>query len=388
MKDHRSVKTAGKREIGKWMRGIFCTAAAMFIVCFCLPQAAQAEAPTRFSLSDLMGLAEMLGGESSSSSGNSSPVSGEDKIPGILELFSALTKTEIKDCKVAPIEDQTYTGKEIRPSLKISNGKKTLKRGTDYTLTYSNNIKTGTARVTIKGKGDYTGTKRVSFKIVKKSASKTSDKKKAGSNSKTSNSKTSGSNSKKTESKAKSGTKTSSSKSDSGTKQEGTFTVKLGTETYVYNGSARKPSVTVTLRGKSVPKTSYTVTYKDNTKVGRATVTVKGKGDYKQCSGEKTFRITLKKTALSTASSPAAGQIKAGWNKDGQAEGYQLEFCTNKTFSSKVKSTKVEGSAKQSCLMEGLTSGKAYYVRIRSYKKVGSRNWYSEWSAAKQVKVK
>ena len=116
-------------------------------------------------------------------------------------------------------------------------------------------------------------------------------------------------------------------------------------------------------------------------------MTVKGKGDYKGYSAEKTFKITLKKTTLSGASSPKEGQIKASWAKDTQAEGYQVEYATNKTFTN-GKRVKAEGGSKQSVLIENLTGNKQYYVRIRSYKKVGSSNWYSEWSAAKQVRVK
>lgn len=324
-----------------------------------------------FSLSDLSSLSEILGGGTAgtSPSSSSSSSSKEEGLLGLLELLSNATKKKITECKVEAVADQKYTGKEIRPSVKVTDGNKTLKRGTDYTLSYSNNTKVGTARITITGKGDYTGTKRTSFHIVKSTSSGKST-----------------SSSKKSSGSKKSSSKKTSSKSSDDEKKS--FTLKLGTDSYVYNGKARKPSVTVTVRGKTVPKDSYTVTYKDNTKVGKATVTVKGKGDYKNYSAEKTFKITLKKTTLSSASSPAAGQIKAGWSKDSQADGYQVQCSTNKTFSGSVKSVKVEGGTKQSALAEGLTAGKKYYVRIRSYKKVGSSNWYSDWSGAKTVTVK
>jgi len=48
-----------------------------------------------------------------------------------------------------------------------------------------------------------------------------------------------------------------------------------------YTGKAIKPAVTVTLSGKTLKKgTDYTVAYRDNTNVGKATVTITGKGDY------------------------------------------------------------------------------------------------------------
>lgn len=59
----------------------------------------------------------------------------------------------------------TYTGTSRRPVVRIKNGSKTLTRNTDYTLTYSNDVKVGTATVTIKGKGNYSGTKKLTYKI-------------------------------------------------------------------------------------------------------------------------------------------------------------------------------------------------------------------------------
>ena len=45
--------------------------------------------------------------------------------------------------------------------------RKTLVAGTDYTVTYKNNVKVGTATVVITGKGNFTGTKTITFTITK-----------------------------------------------------------------------------------------------------------------------------------------------------------------------------------------------------------------------------
>ncbi len=74
---------------------------------------------------------------------------------------------KLSKAKVASIPDKAYTGKAITPSVKVTYGKKTLAKGKDYTLTYKNNKKIGTATVEIKGKGSYTGTIKKTFKIVK-----------------------------------------------------------------------------------------------------------------------------------------------------------------------------------------------------------------------------
>lgn len=66
------------------------------------------------------------------------------------------------------IEKQEYTGKAIKPSVTIKDGNYKLVKGTDYTVTYSNNKEVGKATVVVKGKGKYTGSKKVTFQIVPK----------------------------------------------------------------------------------------------------------------------------------------------------------------------------------------------------------------------------
>ena len=73
---------------------------------------------------------------------------------------------------VITVEDQTYTGRAICPrnsavTVKVDGVK--LSEGDDYIITgYSDNIATGSkAKITIKGYGDYVGTKTASFKIKK-----------------------------------------------------------------------------------------------------------------------------------------------------------------------------------------------------------------------------
>ena len=71
----------------------------------------------------------------------------------------------ISSCTVSSIASYTYTGSAIKPSPTVKYGSKTLKAGTDYTLSYKNNINAGTAYVTITGKGSYSGSVRKSFTI-------------------------------------------------------------------------------------------------------------------------------------------------------------------------------------------------------------------------------
>jgi hypothetical protein len=78
-----------------------------------------------------------------------------------------IEKKSISAVKVASVKNQKYTGKVIKPALQIKDGTKALMAGKDYTLTYVNNKKIGKATIKITGKGNYTGSKTVTFKIVK-----------------------------------------------------------------------------------------------------------------------------------------------------------------------------------------------------------------------------
>jgi hypothetical protein len=58
-----------------------------------------------------------------------------------------------------------YTGKPIKPGIRVNFAGKTLREGKDYRIIYSDNTDCGTAKVTIKGIGKYSGSKTVNFTI-------------------------------------------------------------------------------------------------------------------------------------------------------------------------------------------------------------------------------
>ncbi|MBQ6323192.1 MAG: leucine-rich repeat domain-containing protein [Lachnospiraceae bacterium] len=170
-----------------------------------------------------------------------------------------------------------------------------------------------------------------------------------------------------------------------GTKK--TFKVKLQKSKVTYNGKAQKPKVTaVTVNGKKIAKKYYTITYKNNKKVGKATVVVKGKGKYKGYKGTVQFKIILQKAKITKVVSSKAGTCTLTWKKDTQAQNFQIQLCQSKSFSSGVKT--VWGGKKGKKQIKGLKSKKTYYVRIRAYKKVNGAKWYGKWSAVKTVKIK
>lgn len=75
-------------------------------------------------------------------------------------------KADISNAKISEIKTQTYNGKNIQPNVTVKNGSKTLTKGTDYTVKYSNNKNIGTATVTVTGIGDYQGAKATTFTIT------------------------------------------------------------------------------------------------------------------------------------------------------------------------------------------------------------------------------
>ena len=162
---------------------------------------------------------------------------------------------------------------------------------------------------------------------------------------------------------------------------------KITVKAQVYTGKALKPSVTVKYNGtKLVKGTDYTVSYKNNTKVGTATVTVKGIGNYTG-SKKATFKINPKPTTLSKVT-PGKKKLTVTWKKQTkQVSGYQIQYGTKKDFSNAKKVT-VKGAKTVKKVIKSLKAKKYYYVRIRTYKTVSGKKYYSSWSNYKKIKTK
>ena len=153
-----------------------------------------------------------------------------------------------------------------------------------------------------------------------------------------------------------------------------------------FTGTSRKPAVTVMLSGKELVKnTDYTVKYSNNKAIGKATVTIKGKGKYTGVI-KKTFKIVpMKQVITSVTAKTKAFAVK--WTKDLNVHGYQVKYSTKSNFSG-GKSVYVKKNTTVSKTFTGLTAKKTYYVKVRSYKTVNGTKYYSSWSSAKKVKTK
>ena len=94
-------------------------------------------------------------------------VEGVGAYRGTLKGSFKMNAADISSAQIQAIASQDYTGKAVTPQPKVTWQGATLAAGTDYTVSYSNNVNAGTAKATISGKGNFTGSKAVNFSIVK-----------------------------------------------------------------------------------------------------------------------------------------------------------------------------------------------------------------------------
>ena len=163
--------------------------------------------------------------------------------------------------------------------------------------------------------------------------------------------------------------------------------VSLSTTTYTYDGKVKKPKVTAKdKKGKKIAAKYYTVKYPSGRKnVGTYTVKVKFKGKYKGTKSAS-FKIVPKGTAVSSV--PAGKKsFTVKWKKQAtQTTGYQVQYAENSRFKSASSKT-VSKNSTTSLKVNGKPI-KKYYVRVRTYQKVGKTNYYSSWSKASSVTTK
>ena len=187
-------------------------------------------------------------------------ITGKGNFTGTTSKTFSISARAMSDTNVANISSQTYTGNVILPLPTITYNNKTLKKDTDYTLSYSNNINAGTATITITGKGNFAGTTSKTFSISARAMSDTN-------------------------------------------------VANISSQTYT--GNVILPLPTITYNNKTLKKdTDYTLSYSDNINAGTATITITGKGNFTGMTS-MTFIIT-QKSAEKLNISEIANQIYTG----------------------------------------------------------------------------
>ena len=81
-------------------------------------------------------------------------------------------------------------------------------------------------------------------------------------------------------------------------------------------------------------------------------------------------------------------KAKVVWKKNLRSNGYQIQYAIKKNFKSGLKNTSIKKNKTTSTTLKKLKKKKTYYVRVRTYKTVSGKNYYSKWSNVKKVKIK
>lgn len=166
-------------------------------------------------------------------------------------------------------------------------------------------------------------------------------------------------------------------------------TATLSSMVYTYSGKVKNPTVTVRdRRGNRISSANYTAANLSGHKnVGTYKVTVKFKGARYSGILHTSFQINPKAAKLKSLSASSRG-FTARWSAvTTQASGYQLQYATSSKFTN-TKTVTAASCRTTSKKVTKLRAKKKYYVRIRTYKTVSGKKYYSAWSSVRTVTTK
>ncbi len=276
-------------------------------------------------------------------------INGKGNYKGSAKIYFTIKPASISKATVTPIADKTYTGNKVQTSIVLKLGSTTVSTS-NYTVTYYNNVNTGRATVRLVGKGNYTGSKTVYFKILPKMVSGVKQ--------------------------------TGASKSSvklSWTPSAGAVS---GYMVYKYYPTTKKSTYV-----GATNKTSYTVSRlssgKDYYFVVRAYKTV-GSAKYVGVNSTSTMaKTSTAATSIRSLKSRNKGQAVATWKKVTGANQYQVYVSTNgKKY--KLQTT----TSSLTTTISGLKSRKYVYVKVRCVRNINGKSYTSSYSKVKKVKVK
>lgn len=253
----------------------------------------------------------------------------------------------MQNVKMATISNQVYCGQAITPALSVFYNGDTLVADQDYILSYRNNVDVGTAQVTIQGCGNYTGTKTLAFDIIPFDASKLSTTLKG---------------------------------------KDGKIYRAIYTKKAIKLKTAFK--IATTNNGQKVylqPKegTDYTVRFKNNKKIGTASIIYTFKGNYTGTL-TKNFQIVPPKTKVKGIKKTSTG-LKITWKKVSSCDRYEVYRANSKKGNYKKIAT-VEGKKKCTYTDKKTKKGKKYYYKVKACKKVKGQIYKSDFSNVKKGK--
>lgn len=215
----------------------------------------------------------------------------------------------------------TYTGKAITPSVLVEDHGRILSKGVDYTVSYSSNTNVGSATVTVTGVGKYNGKVTTNFKITPQNLGRA-------------------------------------------------VATKIADQTY--SGKKLKPSVSITSGGITLKSgTDYTVSHVDNKNPGKASVVIKGKGNF---TGTKTinYNIVVPKVTGVKVSGYTTSSITFSWKRNKVVNGYEIYNSKNKRVAFVRKNSELKATISK------LKAGTSAKFRVRAYVRQG-QYYYSNF---------
>ena len=319
-----------------------------------------------------------------------------------------------------------YSGNAIEPDVTVTMNGVTLTKNRDYTVTYANNVNVGTATMTVRGIGSYSGTQTINYTIEAKNiencvSNAIANVKYTGNtytpvvaltDATTGKVLVQGSDymitySNNTNPGTASITITALSKNYVGTKVI-PFKITSAAVTGLRTGTIKNNSIKLAWTSQSyadgyqicnaqnkviatTANTSYTVKnlkscttykYKVRSYVNNADGSM-AYGDFSTAVSAKTLLNTPKLKAKSTKK----GVVTLTWSKVSKATGYEIYYSTKRNgIYTKLKT--VSSSSKRVYYDRGLATGEKYYYTIRAYRKVNGVKTYSNYNTIKAVTVK
>ena len=251
----------------------------------------------------------------------------------IVRVSVPVTKRKLKKSMVTVKKKQAYQGVAIKDNFKVKDQKKALTKNKDYKVTYKNNKKLGKATITFEGMGNYKGKTKVTYTIVPKSIRN--------------------------------------------------VTCEYS-KTRSYNGKNRDAEL-VLKNGKVRLKKNkdYMLQYKNNVFVGKATLIIKGIGNYK---GKKVIKFSIVPKKLVIKQVKKKGKyFRLTMKSKNVVSGYYVDVSSVRSFKkAKTKQFVTNGSTFGVKRLEKGT----YYVRIRAYVSKNGSTYISGNSKVKKIKIK
>lgn len=282
-------------------------------------------------------------------------VNGIGEYEGTICKNFGIIKADISKAVVNTVRNYksfAFNKKAIKPEITVSLENKKLTAGTDYSISYKNNIYPGTGVITVTGKGNYKGSVEKKFFISRVLHVKVKE----------------------------NGT-------DSQTISWGKASYVTGYKLYTYDTKNNKWKLVKTIKGNK--NTSYEVKklkYATGYKYAVRAYYKKGVKTYYGAYSETLIAPTKPyKSKITGISQSALLKMKVKWEKR-RGSGYQIKVATNSAFKNATTYT-VKDNATLSKTVSSLKDQKKYYVKVRAYVSYESKTVYGSWSSVKETKA-